>query len=94
MQHRHVQKAAALEYTGEHAPTVTAKGSGPVAKQIIHIAEDHHIYLHEDPLLVEVLSQLELDQAIPPQLYIAVAQIIAFAYLLQGKHPTSHAADS
>jgi len=92
MKKRSVQKAAALEYTGENAPTIIAKGSGQVAEDIIHIAKEYNIYLHEDPLLVEVLSQLELNQEIPPQLYIAIAQIIAFAYILQGKHPKSHAA--
>jgi len=83
-------KATALKYDGENAPKVVAKGQGKVAKDIIAVAEEHNIHIHNDPILHEVLSRLELGDEIPKQLYLAVAKIIAFAYFLQGKHPQNH----
>ena len=80
-------KATALKYDGENAPKVVAKGCGKVAEEIIAVAEEHNIHIHNDPILLEVLSRLELGDEIPKQLYLAVAKIIAFAYFLQGKHP-------
>lgn len=82
-----LNKAAALKYDGKNAPTVVAKGIGSVAQKIIDIADENNIHIHNDPLLLEVLSKLELGEEIPEQLYLAVAKIIAFAYFLQGKHP-------
>lgn len=82
-------KAAALSYDGENAPTIVAKGTGEVAQEIISIAEKHQVHIHNDPILIEVLSRLELGDEIPKELYLAVAKIIAFAYYLQGKHPDS-----
>lgn len=80
-------KAAALKYDGENAPVMVAKGAGELAKQIIAEAESHDVHIHNDPMLIEVLSRLELGDEIPENLYLAVAKIIAFAYFLQGKHP-------
>ncbi|TQV71423.1 hypothetical protein FLL45_19910 [Aliikangiella marina] len=80
-------KAAALKYDGENAPTIVAKGSGELAKEIIAAAEANDVHIHNDPTLIEVLSRLELGDEIPENLYLAVAKIIAFAYFLQGKHP-------
>lgn len=80
-------KAAALSYDGENAPTIVAKGTDAVAREIIAIAEKHQVHIHNDPILIEVLSRLELGDEIPKELYLAVAKIIAFAYYLQGKHP-------
>ncbi|WMS88159.1 EscU/YscU/HrcU family type III secretion system export apparatus switch protein [Pleionea litopenaei] len=81
------KRAAALKYDGKQAPKITAKGSGATAENILAIAAEHNVFIHEDPLLIEVLAQLELGEEIPEQLYLAVAQIIAFAYLLQDKTP-------
>lgn len=77
--------AVALRYDGESVPRVTAKGSGYVAKEILAIAKEHNIPLHEDPGLVKLLSQLELGDDIPRSLYLAVAEVIAFAYFISGK---------
>lgn len=79
--------AAALKYDGKNAPTLVAKGTGALAKQIIEKAIENDVHVHNDPVLLEVLSRLELGEEIPEQLYLAVAKIIAFAYFLQGKHP-------
>jgi flagellar biosynthesis protein len=75
-------KAAALKYSHgkDSAPKLTAKGRGEVAKKIIEIAKNHNIPIHEDRELVEFLSMLDLYQEIPPELYRAVAEILAFIY--------------
>ena len=79
--------AVALHYDGKGAPTVLAKGSGEIARQILAIAKKHNIHLYEDPELLSLLSKLDLGQEIPESLYLAVAQVIAFAYFLSGKLP-------
>lgn len=75
----------ALMYDGEHAPTVTAKGSGHIAEEILRLANEHNIPLHEDGDLAQLLTQLELGDEIPQSLYVTVAQVIAFAYMISGK---------
>ena len=80
-------QAVALYYDGDNAPVVTATGENEVAEQIIAIAREHSVPLYENPQLVDVLSQLELGEAIPETLYLAIAEIIAFAYYIQDKKP-------
>lgn len=84
-----IQKAVALLYDGDSAPRVIAKGEHKLAQQIVELAQQHDIPLCDNPSLVELLMQLELDDEIPEALYIAVAHILAFAYELRGKVPTS-----
>lgn len=79
--------AVALEYTGEGAPRVTAKGAGAVAEEIVRLAEENDVPLRPDRDLVEVLARVDLNQEIPEALYRAVAEVIAFAYLVKGKTP-------
>lgn len=79
--------AVALEYSGEGAPRVTAKGSGEVAEAIMKAAAEHGIPLRNDHELVEVLAQLPLDTEIPEILYRTIAEIIAFAYMVRGMTP-------
>lgn len=79
--------AVALHYDGKEAPRVTAKGSGELAEQIIALAKEHGIPLQEDAALISLLSKLDLGDEIPEALYTAVAEIIAFAYILKGKVP-------
>lgn len=78
------KQAAALKYVhGEdRAPKVVAKGGGSVADRIIEIARENNIPIKEDKVLIELLSSLELYQEIPPELYKAVAEILAFVYAL------------
>lgn len=83
---RDVDIAAALRYDGQGAPRLTAKGQAELAKQILEIAKTHDIPLHTDPALAAVLSQLELGEEIPVELYVAVAEVMAFAYLVSGKY--------
>ena len=83
-----IKKAAALKYRhGEDsAPVLTAKGKGKTAETIIRLAKEHDIPLKEDPGIIDMLCTLELDQKIPPELYKAVAEILAFIYKMGGKH--------
>ena len=79
--------AVALHYDGKEAPQITAKGSGELAEKIIALAKEHGIPLHEDAALIGLLSKLDLGDEIPQALYTAVAEVIAFAYILNGKVP-------
>ncbi|MFH2047321.1 MAG: EscU/YscU/HrcU family type III secretion system export apparatus switch protein [Pseudomonadota bacterium] len=80
-------KAVALRYTPdrEKAPRVIATGKGKLAEKIIQVAKENDIHIHNDPDLVEMLSQLQPDQEIPPELYMIVAEILVFVYSLSGK---------
>ncbi len=70
--------AVALQYENEGTPVVTAKGAGSVAEQIENIAREAGIPIEENPMMAEALSQIELDQEIPIELYQAVAVLIGF----------------
>jgi flagellar biosynthesis protein len=76
------KQAVALKYKPLEnvAPKVTAKGSGQVAEKIIEIAKAHGVPIKDDPDLVEVLSKLDIDTEIPPSVYVAVAELLAFVY--------------
>ncbi|MBF0468906.1 MAG: EscU/YscU/HrcU family type III secretion system export apparatus switch protein [Desulfamplus sp.] len=81
------KKAVALRYNTEleSVPKVVAKGSGRVAENIIELAKEHGIPVQSDPDLVQVLSTLKINEEIPPSLYIAVAELLAFVYSLNSK---------
>lgn len=85
--HKKPTTAVALHYDGKEAPQVTAKGTGELAEKIIAMAKEHGIPLHEDAALIGLLSKLDLGDEIPQPLYAAVAEVIAFAYILNGKVP-------
>ena len=86
MQNRYT-KAAALKYKHgqDSAPALVAKGQGKIAEQILQTAKEHGIAIKEDRELVEFLSMLDLYQEIPPELYRAVAEILAFVYSINKK---------
>lgn len=75
-------KAVALRYLPheDNAPRVTAKGVGKVAEEILQVASERGIPVQQDASLVSVLSQLELNEQIPEELYQVVAEILAFVY--------------
>lgn len=62
---------------------MVAKGRGQIAEQIIAKAKEHGVYVHESPELVALLSQVDIDEHIPPQLYMAVAELLAWLYRLE-----------
>ncbi|WP_100404496.1 EscU/YscU/HrcU family type III secretion system export apparatus switch protein [Bacillus solitudinis] len=76
------KQAIALRYDpkNQDSPKVTAKGRGLVAEEIVQRAKEHQIPIQEDPTLVTLLSQLEINQTIPPELYEVVAEVFAFIY--------------
>ena len=77
-------EAVALAYrTGDYAPQIIAKGRGLVADNIIREARKHGVYVHESPQLVSLLMQVDMDQHIPPQLYQAVAELLAWLYKME-----------
>lgn len=80
--------AISLEYEGTGAPKVTAKGRGYVAEEIIAKAKENEIPIQQNHELVGLLSEVELNQEIPEQLYEAVAQVLIFAYEVSGKKIT------
>ncbi len=82
------RQAVALFYDGKNTPTVTASASNDLAEQIIAIAKDAGVPLYENPELVKVLATLELGDSIPEALYLTIAEIIAFAWHIQGKSPS------
>ena len=80
------EAAVALAYRdGQSAPQVVAKGRGVIAENIIKEARAHGVYVHESPELVSLLMQVDLDQHIPPQLYQAVAELLAWLYKLEAE---------
>lgn len=87
-------EAVALTYEGADAPRISATGEGAVADEIIRIAKESDVPLYENRELVRLLGTLELDEEIPEALYRVIAEIISFAYMLQGKTPEDFRADS
>lgn len=83
-----LKSAVALAYSQtDAAPRIVAKGRGLIAEQIISRAREHGVYVHESPELVSLLMQIDLDQRIPPQLYVAVAELLAWLYRLESGEP-------
>lgn len=81
---RRRQTAVALAYlTGSAAPKVVAKGRGQIAEKIIERANEAGVFVHQSPELVSMLMQVDLDQHIPPELYRAVAELLAFVYMVE-----------
>lgn len=78
------RNAVALTYAADDgAPRVVAKGSGWVAEEIIRRAREAEVFVHESPELVALLMQVDLDDRIPPALYVAVAELLAWLYKLE-----------
>ncbi len=76
--------AVALAYRqDEGSPRVVAKGRGQIAQAIIDRARDAGVYVHESPELVGLLMQVDMDDRIPPQLYLAVAELLAWIYRVE-----------
>ncbi len=80
--------AVALHWDGDGAPRVTAKGRDHLAERIVAVAREHDVPIKEDRELTAVVANVELGDTIPEELYLAVAQVIAFAYKLTGKSPS------
>ncbi len=76
------KEAVALKYDVETttAPVVVARGKGQIADNILQKAKDHDVPIQEDPTLVQLLGELDINDSIPENLYNAVAEVFAFVY--------------
>ena len=77
---------AALKYTGTGAPQVVAAGRGHVAATILARAREAGVPVHQDPELADALAQLALGQEVPPAMWTAVAEVLAYVYRLRGRN--------
>jgi flagellar biosynthesis protein len=82
--------AIALRYDGDGAPQVTAAGRQALAERIRQMAAEAGIPEYPDPQLAEILAQVPLGEEIPESLYLAVAQVIAFAFYVSGRTPPGY----
>lgn len=82
-----IKKAAALKYEAgkDAAPKVMAAGGGKIAQKMLEIAQEHNIPVYRDPVLADALVRLDVGQEIPPELYKAAAEILAFIYSLKAE---------
>jgi len=89
---KRTRSAVSLRYDSQKntAPRVTAKGKGQVAENIIALAHEHDIPVQQDPDLIEVLSQVDVDQEIPPAVYQVVAELLAFVYKMNKDYQESN----
>jgi flagellar biosynthesis protein len=76
------KRAAALRYVGTGAPKVVAAGRGLIAEKILAAAKEAGVPIREDEALAEALSGLELGREVPEELWVAVAEALAWAYRL------------
>ena len=83
------RQAVALRYAAKKdvAPRLVAKGRGYLAEKIIELARLHNIPIRHDRKLLQILSRLDLEQEIPPEVYRVVAEILAFIYRLSNSPP-------
>jgi flagellar biosynthesis protein len=79
------KQAVGLSYDGQHAPKVIAKGFNELADEIIALAKAHDVLVHEDPELANFLARLEVGDEIPREVYVIIAELIAFATWLDLK---------
>lgn len=84
--------AVALAYQGGTAPKVVAKGNGLVAEQIIQRALAHGVFVHESRELAALLMEVDLDRQIPPLLYRAIAELLAWLYHVEAAQQDGGAA--
>lgn len=78
------RNAVALAYAqGDAAPRVVAKGRGLLADEIVRRAREAGVFVHESPDLVRLLMGVDLDERIPPQLYVAIAELLAWVYRIE-----------
>lgn len=89
IEEKHKRKeAVALSYdpNSAQAPKVTAKGKGRIAENILEKAKEHNVPIQEDPSLVEILGQLNMNETIPEELYKAVSEVFAYIYQVDRAH--------
>ena len=88
------QKAVALKYDMDAAPRVIAKGKGHVAEHILAMAQQNSIPVYQNKTLVNMLMALEIDREIPPELYKAIAEVMAYVYQMDKEKGRANAAQA
>ena len=83
--------AAALSYDplGPEPPEIVATGRGMTAEEIVRIAREHDVPIHQDAGLVEALARLDVGTGIPRELYAVVAEVLAFVYAVDAEASAS-----
>lgn len=80
--------AVALAYRdGDFAPRVVARGNGAVAEEIIRRASEAGVYVHQSRELVSLLLRVDLDEHIPAELYLVIAELLAWLYRMENGKP-------
>jgi flagellar biosynthesis protein len=89
-------RAVALTYDPQAnpVPTVSGSGHGKIAERIIALAKENDIPIRHDPDLVTLLAHLDVGQIIPPELYLVVAEVLAFVYSLKNPRGANHKSNS
>ncbi len=80
-------EALALAYGQRPTPVVTARGSGQEAQRIVEEARRHGVHVAQDPLLLQLLARVAVDEAVPPHAWEAVAVVLSWVYWLRGMAP-------
>ena len=86
-----IEQALALFYNGESAPEITEKRFGKAAQELVELAYEAGIPIYENPALLEQLANFSIGDEVPPELYRLVAEILAFAFYIQGRGPNDYA---
>lgn len=81
--------ALSILYDGKNTPEIAAKGYQQLADLIIEKAKENNVLIHKDENLFNYLEKMEVGDKIPPTMYVVIAELIAFSYLLRGKFPDS-----
>lgn len=82
-----INKAATLQYKGRKTPIVSAFGENEIAQEILKLAQENDVPVYQDEDLVNILSQLNVGQAIPPDLFEWVASVLAFSFFARNEVP-------
>jgi flagellar biosynthesis protein len=89
--HSKIREAVAIAYReSDAAPRIVAKGKGLIADEIMARAKEHGVYVHESRELLSLLTQIDLDQHIPANLYAAVAELLAWIYRMEHSENPRH----
>lgn len=81
------KEALSLVYDGFNAPEIAIKGYNELADKIIAHAKQHDVLIHKDEALFKRLETLSVGEKIPPNMFVVIAELIAFSYLLKGQFP-------
>lgn len=84
---RGVREAVALAYGQRTTPVVSARGYGEIADRIVQEAQRQGVHVAQDPALLAMLSKVDVDAEIPPEVYTAVAVVLSWVYWLRGLEP-------